>query len=197
MKQAAVVLWTGGKDSCLALYRAYDLGILIKGLATFIPENENEFKAHPRFEMEKQAEVVSLPIHFLKVKEPYWDGYVTALKWLKEHLEIDAVITGDIDLVNGNPNWIGECCKGLGIDVICPLWRRPRESLLQELIDRGIEARVTWINNEALPFEWRGRIIDEAFLKDIKDLAKNTGIDICGENGEYHTMVAKFPVTKV
>ncbi len=46
----AVVLWTGGKDSCLALHLS-KYKYHIKALATFVPAGEGEFRAHPQSEM--------------------------------------------------------------------------------------------------------------------------------------------------
>ena len=102
---------------------------------------------------------------------------------------ITAVITGDINYVEGHPNWIEECCNGLDLEVIRPLWQESRLMLLEELITRGIEARITWINHPSIPLSWKGRIIDIKCLTDLKHLSIKAGIDLCGENGEYHTMV--------
>jgi len=192
MRKAAV-LWTGGKDSCLAMHRAYDKGIAIACLATFVPEDRREFEAHPTTETRRQANAMNLDLHFIPVREPYRDSYIKGLTWLKG-LGITAVITGDINYVEGHPNWIEECCNGLDLEVIRPLWQESRLMLLEELITRGIEARITWINHPSIPLSWKGRIIDIKCLTDLKHLSIKAGIDLCGENGEYHTMVNCAPL---
>jgi uncharacterized protein (TIGR00290 family) len=192
MRKAAV-LWTGGKDSCLALHRAYDKGIAIACLATFVPEDRREFEAHPTAETRRQAHAMNLDLHFISVHEPYRDSYIRGLTWL-QGLGITTVITGDINYVEGHPNWIGECCNGLDLEVIRPLWQESRHVLMEELITRGIQARITWINHPSIPLSWKGRVIDTVCLTELKRLSMKAGIDLCGENGEYHTMVDFAPL---
>jgi len=192
MKQAAV-LWTGGKDSCLALHRAFDEGISIACLATFVSEDHREFQAHPTAETRRQANAMNLDLHFIPVREPYRDSYIRGLTWLKD-LGITAVITGDIDHIEGHPNWIAECCSGLDLEVIRPLWQESRHALMEELITRGIQARITWINHPGIPRSWKGRVIDFDCLTELHRLSVNAGIDLCGENGEYHTIVDSAPL---
>ncbi len=66
--------------------------------------------------------------------------------------------------------------------------------LLEELIARGIEARITWINHPRIPPSWKGRTIDAQCVTELKHLSIEAGIDLCGENGEYHTMVTAAPL---
>ena len=54
MLEKSAVLWTGGKDSCLALYEARKAGYSIDGLITFAPENP-AFLAHPIGFMQLQS----------------------------------------------------------------------------------------------------------------------------------------------
>lgn len=190
----AAVLWTGGKDSYLALHRAVDQGVSIACLATFVPMGGQDFKAHPRQLMEKQARALGLPHFFLDVKEPYEEGYVEELTFLRDRMKVGAVVTGDIDTIEGHPNWIVERCIGLNVKVIRPLWKEPRILLMKELLSRRIEAKITWINHPEIPQSWKGRIINEQLLAELVTLAERTGIDLCGENGEYHTMVVRAPM---
>jgi len=190
----AAVLWTGGKDSCLALHRAVNQGVSITCLATFVPTDGHDFKAHPRQLIEKQARALELPHFFLDVKEPYEEGYAEGLTFLRDRGRVGAVVTGDIDIVAGHPNWIVERCTGLNIEVIRPLWKESRISLMKELLSRRIEAKITWINHPEIPQSWKGRIIDEQLLDELVALSERAGIDLCGENGEYHTMVVRAPM---
>lgn len=191
------VLWTGGKDSSLALFRALAAGARVRCLATFVPETNVDYGAHPISVMKRQAKELGLEHRLIPISQPYREGYVSALAELREQFQLDCVVTGDIDFVDGHPNWITECCQGLNLRVFNPLWQVNREELLRELISRGITAKVTWIQKGRLPRTWLGRVIDESFVEDILALSAATGIDICGENGEYHTMVAAFPPTRI
>ena len=191
MKRAAV-LWTGGKDCTLALYRAREAGVPVACLATFV-DPDHSFKAHCVDEMSVQAAKLGMPIHYLPVVPPFREGYVRQLTVLRDQFGIDTVLTGDIDFVDGHPNWIAECCSSLGMHAVFPLWKEPRLKLIRELIERKIEARITWINHAAIPAEWMGRILDADLLKDLLRLEERAGVDPSGENGEFHTMVTDFP----
>ncbi len=185
----AVVLWTGGKDSALAYYRSLERGITVVGLATFVPADDREFKAHPQNKIKLQAEQLSLPIYFLPVSEPYKKSYIDNLIVLKTTLGISAVITGDIDFVDGQPNWIVTCCAEAELEVFCPLWQESRQSIMTDLLRKNIRAQISWINHQALSEKWLGRYIDCDSLKELSIICENSGMDLCGENGEYHTMV--------
>ncbi len=188
-KHKVIVLWTGGKDSCLALHLCREQGFEILGLATFIPSDETEFKAHPQSEIQRQAQALSLPIHFIKVVEPYRDSYIKGLQYICYELGADEVATGDIDLVDGHPNWILECCAGLELEVLRPLWQWPRERIMREIISRKIQARLSFINHPKIPQEWLGRHIDAQLLAEMISLFGVNHLDLAGENGEYHTMI--------
>src|SRR5688500_18360768 len=98
----AGMLWTGGKDSMLALHEAREKGYDVKGLITCTPENPS-FLAHPLEIMRLQSEALGLPHLAVVIREPYDEGYAQALRGLKEWKGIDTVITGDIATVNGLP----------------------------------------------------------------------------------------------
>jgi len=146
--------------------------------------------AHPLQAMREIASAMHVPHELLAVREPYEDAYVRGLRQLRDRYGIDTVITGDIDLVDGKPNWIVHCSAQAGLTAFMPLWKAPREELLAELISRGIIARISWINSEHIPQAWLGRTIDRQFIDDMRALAARVPVDISGENGEYHTMVS-------
>ncbi len=188
-----VVLWTGGKDSCLALFRMLESKAHVCALATFVPCADAAFQAHPLETMQRQATELGMHHERIVVSEPYRRSYEEGLARIKDLFRADAVVSGDIEEVAGFPNWISQCGTAVGLDTIRPLWREPRNSLLHEVVERGIRAQVSWIDDPRLPSAWVGRSIDDTWIEDIASLAQTTNIDICGENGEYHTMVRDLP----
>lgn len=186
------MLWTGGKDSAMALFEAERGGYAVRCLATFAPP-EPAFLAHPLAVMALQAKALSLPHHLLTVTEPFDKSYEAGLARLRDEMGIDWVITGDIAEVNGSPNWIRERSDPVGMQVHTPLWGRDRNALLRQLLDRGIRARVTCVDTRWLDEEWIGREIDESAIADLRAIGERTGLDLCGEDGEYHTLVIDGP----
>jgi uncharacterized protein (TIGR00290 family) len=80
----------------------------------------------------------------------------------------------------------------VGMMTIFPLWKRDTAELIHEFIDLGFKSMVVCVNDKYLDKSFCGRILDADF---IKDLPKN--VDVCGENGEFHTFVFDGPIFNV
>ena len=188
----AAVLWTGGKDSAMALYEAGNCGFHISCLVTFAPVKP-DFRAHPLAVMTMQAEVLGLPHYVLPVSEPYDKSYECGLRRLREEHGIDCVVTGDIAEVNGYPNWIRERSRPVGMEVYTPLWGRDRDTLMAQLLGRSFRVCISCVDTRWLDQSWVGRELDEAAVEELHAIRRINGLDLCGENGEYHTMVIGGP----
>jgi uncharacterized protein (TIGR00290 family) len=191
MKSAAM-LWTGGKDSSLALFEASRSGYDVRCLVTFAPPKP-DFLAHPLAFMKLQAEALGLPHHVLPVREPFEDGYETHLRAMRNEMGIDAVITGDIAEVNGSPNWIRERSRPVGMEVHTPLWGRDRQLLLEQLLNHRFAVRFSCVKKRWLTESWVGRELNEPAIAELQTVRERTGLDLCGEEGEYHTLVTDGP----
>ena len=192
MSVKTAVLWTGGKDSALALHEAQRGGYDICLLATFAP-SRFRFRAHPIALMEQQAEAMGIGHRVITIEEPIRENYIAALGQLVERDSIAVVVTGDISEVDGKPNWIRECSRDLALDVHTPLWHRNREELLEQLITDGFRTLFTCVKAPWFTSDWVGRELDRAAVQAMRELRTTTGLDLCGEQGEYHTMVTDGP----
>lgn len=190
--QYAAVLWTGGKDSSMALHEAGQNGYSVNCLVTFAPPEEG-FLAHPLMIMRLQAQALGLPHHVLPVIAPFENSYEAGLRRLRDEIGVSCVVTGDIAEVDGYPNWIRQRSRPVGMSVHTPLWGRDRNVLLRQLLDRGFKARVTCVNTRWLDADWIGRELDERAIAELRMIREQTGLDICGEEGEYHTVVTDGP----
>jgi uncharacterized protein (TIGR00290 family) len=186
------MLWTGGKDSALALYEAGRGGYRVRCLVTFAPP-EPDFLAHPLAVVAMQARALALPYRVLTVRAPFEAGYEAGLRRLRDEMGIDCVVTGDIAEVNGNPNWIRERCRSVGMSAHTPLWGRDRHGLLRQLRERGFKARFSFVDTRWLDASWVGRELDDAAVAELHAVRARTGLDLCGEQGEYHTLVVYGP----
>lgn len=190
--QNAAMLWTGGKDSAMALYEAKQNGYDIRCLVTFTPP-EPDFLAHPLRFIKMQAQAMALPHYVLPIRAPFEESYECSLCWLRDELDIRCVITGDIAEVNGYPNWIRERSRPLGLSVYTPLWGRDRNVLLRQLLGRGFKVRFSCVNTNRLDAAWIGRELNDAAIAELRVIREQTGLDLCGEEGEYHTLVVDGP----
>lgn len=191
----AAVLWTGGKDSALAFYKAHLAGYKVVSLLTFVPGGA-DFLAHPVSFMKYQAKAMGVPHYEIAINTPFEDAYEKAIRSIREKYKIDALITGDIAEVEGHPNWIRERSMNFDIDVVTPLWGADRYQLLTEFLSHGFRAIISCIKKGCLTEEWLGRELDERALDGLHEISAKTGLDICGEQGEYHTLVLDGPLFK-
>lgn len=193
ISRSAAVLWTGGKDSALAHYEAVQKGYNVTHLVTFAPENP-DFRAHPISVMHAQAETLGLIHLVIEINEPFAESYKAAICSLRDDTQIGSLITGDIDLVDGKPNWIRECAAGTGVDVLTPLWNYDRENLLRRLIAQNFSVILSCVKRPWLGPEWLGREITWETLAELRSLNVSTNLDLCGENGEFHTLTLNGPL---
>ena len=186
------VLWTGGKDFAMVLYEVGRRGCAACCLVMFAPPGAR-FPAHPLAMMKMQAEALKLPHRVFTVGEPFEDGYEAALRQLKDDLGIDHIVTGDIAEVNGQPKWIREPSRPVGMNVHTPLWGRDRSSLLRQFLERGFKARFSCADMRWLDKSFAGRELNDAAIAELAIIHEQTGLDLCGEEGEYHTVVLGGP----
>ncbi|MEM2271831.1 MAG: diphthine--ammonia ligase [Archaeoglobaceae archaeon] len=189
----AFASWSGGKDSCLALYKALQSGAEVKLLLNTITEDGLYSRSHGiRAEvLKKQAEAIGIDI--LQIKTSWGDyekNYKEALLRLKSEGFTHGVF-GDIDL-EVHREWIEKVCRSVGIAVLLPLWKMEREKILREFINAGFRAVVCSVKESILGKEWLGKEIDESFIEEMK----KRSVDVCGENGEFHTFVYDGPLFK-
>lgn len=187
------VSWSGGKESALSCYRAMQRKDLeVTHLLNMVSEDGIHSRSHGvKAELlEAQAKAMGLPI---LQKRCTWDTYEEAYKNAVAELKregIEGGIFGDIDL-QPHRDWVERVSAECGIKAILPLWGGERESLITEFIEAGFAATVVSVKPEALGPEWIGRKLDRAFVEEIKKLGN---IDLCGEAGEYHTLVTGGPI---
>lgn len=118
-----IVSWTGGKDCALSYFLANELGYNIVGLVSFYSGNQ-KFKAHSDLLIKKQSE--ELGINWIKkiIEEPFDNGYESVLEKLKDEHNIEYIITGDIDFIDGHiKNYMVERCENIGLKVFNPIWK--------------------------------------------------------------------------
>jgi uncharacterized protein (TIGR00290 family) len=187
----AAVLWTGGKDCSLALHEARAAGLQIRGLVTFTPR-EPKFLAHPLEVLLTQARALDLPHRCCVIEEPFREGYERALRRLRDE-GLRVLVTGDIAEVAGHPNWVRELAEPLGLRVSTPLWGRPRAELLASLRAQRFRVVVSCVDTRRLPASWVGRELDDEAIAELHALQASQGVDACGENGEYHSLVLDAP----
>jgi uncharacterized protein (TIGR00290 family) len=187
--------WSGGKDSCLALFKAIQKGYEISILLNFISEEYKRccFHGVSNELMNIQSEAIQIPIVQKSVPadmKEYETQFKLAVNELKKR-KIQGMVFGDIYLEE-HKSWVDRVCNDIEITPIEPLWNLPAEKVVKEFIDIGFKAIVISAKADLFEEDFLGREINYDLISEIKK--KN--ICCCGENGEFHTFVYDGPIFK-
>lgn len=193
MDKSCFSSWSGGKDSCLALYKALDQGYNIKRLLTMF-SMENGISSSHRFKEDIiKAQAKAMGVDYIVGRalfNDYEEVFVSNLKVFKEE-GIDYGIFGDIDIFE-HRQWEENVCNKALITPILPLWQKDRRELVKEFIKLGFKAKIVVVNKTMLDTRFLGQDLSYSLLEEIEEY----GADVCGENGDYHTVVYDGPFFK-
>lgn len=193
MPMQVFVSWSGGKDSCLALYRALKAGLKVKFLLSMLSEDGLILRSHGlrKEVIDAQAKAVGIPIIYGKAS---WEGYEDEFKKIIKDLRslgIEGGVFGDIN-VKEHKDWVEKVCSAVGIKAFESLWNEKYETLLNEFIGSGFEAVIVSAKADLIDAGWLGCQFNRKFIEYLK----NQGLDLYGEKGEYHTLVTYGPIFK-
>ena len=187
----AFVSFSGGKDSHLSLFKAQKAGYTVCALLSMTDEDGQHSASHhlPLSILQNQAKFLGIP---LLVRSTSWDEYernfIESLHLLKGK-GIEYGIFGDIDVID-HLQWIKRVCAIEEIEPILPLWGNDHIEVAKEFIGSNFEAYVVIVKDQILPLSYLGRRYDYTLINELLDL----GVDPCGENGEFHTLVVNGPL---
>lgn len=184
------VMWSGGKDSALALTRARARGLEVGALLNFIDAASRRVRFHAtRADLiAAQAAAAGIP---LRQYATSWAEFEASFRAALAQLVADGfagVIFGDIHLADVRA-WYEERVRAAGVEHVEPIWGEPPATLLREFVAGGGRAVITCCELGKLDERWLGRTIDDDFVSEIA----GCGIDVCGENGEYHSFAFAGP----
>jgi uncharacterized protein (TIGR00290 family) len=185
------VSWSGGKDSTLALDRAWRHAGSPAALLSMMIDDGSRSRSHglrPDV-LQAQAAALGLPLYSGATSwRDYEANFIELLHRLRDEQGIAAMVFGDIDL-EPHRQWCQRVCAAADLQCVHPLWLEPREALLAEFIGRGFQTRLVAVQASKLAPELLGRVLDASLLEEFR----GAGIDLCGENGEYHSVATGGP----
>jgi uncharacterized protein (TIGR00290 family) len=191
----ALMSWSGGKDSCLALYEIQRTqSHRIAALLTTVTRDYDRISMHGvrRLLLERQASSLGLPLHQVLISkdatnEEYEERVAEAFS-VYRGMGIDSVVFGDLFLEDIRA-YREQFLARHHMRGIFPVWKRDTSRFIKEFIELGFKAVVTCVNPKALDGSFAGRMIDDAFLSSLP-----VDVDPCGENGEFHSFVFDGPI---
>ncbi|MDE1464899.1 hypothetical protein [Spartinivicinus poritis] len=187
----AIVSWSGGKDSCLALSQALQQGYEIVALLVMMNDQAPFSRSNgvSKAVLLQQAQMMNIPISFVYSSwADYETSLVSGLKELKQQYQTTTCIFGDIDIIE-HRQFEEKITKAACMTAHLPLWGQARTAVSSAIIAAGIKAKLSVVRTKVMSGDFLG--IDYHQLPFNQLEAMN--IDVCGENGEFHTIVYDAP----
>jgi ABC transporter with metal-binding/Fe-S-binding domain ATP-binding protein len=204
-----VSLFSGGKDSSWALYRALEEGLNVTRLLTVHPGDESEsYMYHvPETRLASLA-AESIGIDLVEVDpgdlaattaadsatqgDREVEPLEAALRDLQDELDLVGVTAGAIES-EFQTSRIRSMCERLGVDLFAPLWQRDPDELAAAMLDAGFEITIVQVAARGLDESWLGRTLDADALDELRALNDEYGVHLLGEGGEFETLVTDGP----
>jgi uncharacterized protein (TIGR00290 family) len=208
----AILLWSGGKDSALALHhiaKSHPDFHVVK-LVTCLSQAYDRVSMHGvrRQLVEEQADALGLPVDFVVIPHqddascpmshatpgttfPPNDVYTRAMLDAFEQYKgegVEIVVFGDIflqDLRAFRDGLLGH----VGLEGCYPLWERDSRELYDEFNALGFQGITTCVDTQRLSEEHCGKFLTPGFCDSLPD-----SVDPCGERGEYHSFTFDGPL---
>jgi uncharacterized protein (TIGR00290 family) len=195
MAVKAILSWSGGKDSAMALYEVRrDMDCQVEGLLTTITQDYDRVCMHGvrTALLEQQAAALGLPLDkiYLAANESP-EGYEAKMRTYLTHCRergIRAVIFGDLFLQDVR-QYREQNLAEMGMQALFPLWQQDTKALAKRFLHAGFQAIITCVDLHALAPAFVGRQYNAEFLADLPPDA-----DPCGERGEFHSFVYGGPL---
>jgi uncharacterized protein (TIGR00290 family) len=189
------ISWSTGKDSAWVLNRLLDDDRTeLCGLITTVDSGTGRvpFQGTGRDLLELQAAATGLPLRVIELPPETSDvAWKQELGRTFKELRDDGVqqiAYGDLHLADLRA-WREEALRPYGLEAIFPLWGAEVSTLALEMIDGGLEARISCVDPARVDEKWLGEAFDRDFLAALPD-----DVDACGEKGEFHTFVCAGPM---
>jgi diphthine-ammonia ligase len=189
--QHCALSFSGGKDSLLALDRAVRQGLSVDFLVTMYDESSQRVRFHgvPIALIQAQADALGIPLlSYPNAPETFEVVFLHSLQELRQH-GITTMLFGNIHLADVRA-WYEERTTAAGLIHGEPLWGESPNKLVREFLARGYGAMLTCIEEARANPAWLGIPLTEQLVQEFEQ----SGIDACGERGEYHTFVYAGPL---
>lgn len=204
-----ISLFSGGKDSSYALYRALEDGKPVSHLVTVHPEGDSYMYHVPATDLAELA-AESIGIDSIAVRpgtlgaegttdasrqgDREIEPLESALSSLEDDLDggIRGLIVGAVES-EFQQSRISTLCDRYGWECFTPLWNQPPRDLATAMLDAGFDIRIIQVAAGGLDRSWLGRRLDREALAALEALSESHGVHILGEGGEFETFVVDAP----
>jgi diphthine-ammonia ligase len=192
-------LYSGGKDSTFAIFRAKEMGHEVVCLVTMHPLADDSplFHYPNSWVTEYLAYAMQIPLMGFTVsgssKQDEMKALKEAIAQAKSLYAIEGVVYGGISS-NCQKQAFEEICREQGLAAIAPLWNAEPVKYMSELVERGFQIMLVGVSAMGLEKEWLGRTLNKDALSRLAALSKKNGFNLTFEGGEAETLVTDCPL---
>ena len=189
------VLFSGGKDSCLALHKVLKEGHEVKYLLNISPKNKDSFMFHKQDPDLLNLQATKLGIETIScesdgVEDEELEDLKELFKKVKDN--VDGIVAGGI-ASSYQGKRIEKICDEFGLKFVAPLWDYDPEMLWKELLTEGFEVVMIKIACDGIGKEWVGKVISKENFEELKALSEKYKFRLDFEGGEAETAVLNMP----
>jgi diphthine-ammonia ligase len=192
-------LFSGGKDSTFAVYKAKQEGHDVTCLVTIFPlSDESQFLHYPNLTMTRlQAQSMKLPQLSSHTISDDTKIEISELEFLlgqaKQVFGIEGIVHGGI-LSEFQKNHFEDTCDKLNLKIISPLWGVDQKQYMKKLIESDFKFIITSVSSDGLDDSWLGREITTNDIDTLEKLSSKYGFNLSFEGGEAESLVLNCPL---
>jgi len=202
-----VSLFSGGKDSSWALYRALENDYPVERLVTVHPEGDSYMYHVPATRLASLA-AESIGIELVEGEpddfgaddvpdsgeqgDAELEPLEAALREIDAEVGVTGVTAGAVES-EYQTSRIEAMAERLEANLFAPLWQENPRDLADAMLDAGFEIRIIRVAAYGLDESWLGRTLDADALDELEELNDEYGVHILGEGGEFETLVVDGP----
>ena len=193
------VLFSGGKDSTMAIYNALESGEDVKYLLAMKSANDESYMFHvPNIHLtDLLSKAMDIPIITVEtdgIKEEELEDLRQGFEKLKS-LGIEAIYTGAL-YSNYQKSRIEKLADDVGIKAVSPYWHVDELEYMRMIVSLGFEVIISGVAAYGLDEQWLGRRIDDECIEELIKLNQDIGLNLAFEGGEAETLVLDGPIFK-
>ena len=205
-----VSLFSGGKDSSLALYRALEADRPVERLVTVHPTGESFMYHVPATKLAGlAAESIGIPLVNVQPENFDADAHSEEDSGARGDRELEPLeealggLADELDGIGGvtagavessyQATRIEAMCDRLDAELFAPLWQADPRELATAMLEADFEITIVRVAAYGLDESWLGRTLDAGALADLEALDDEYGVHLLGEGGEFETLVTDGP----
>jgi len=192
-------LFSGGKDSTFAIYKAQSEGHNIKCAVTIFPKSdESKLLHHPNIWITTlQTKSMNMPHLFCHTTSNVTDdekqGIEKLLTDAQTKFNVEGLVHGGI-LSEFQKNIFKNICTKLDLKMISPLWKTNQKEYMNNLLESRFRFMITSVSSAGLDKSWLGKEITKEDIDKLEKLAEKHGFNLSFEGGEAETLVLDCPL---